>query len=90
MAMNLASPSEHFEGHRPLIARKKNICLLRGSSSINPMHWRRGSCLLCVARGAFPAAVAMVMEVVVGRWSLVAPCLCQGKPHSRNSGNLPT
>ncbi len=74
----------------PLIAREKYICLLRGSSPINSTHQRGVSHLLCVARGPFLAAVAMVMEVVVGRWQLVAPCLSQDKHHSRNSKNLPT
>jgi hypothetical protein len=69
----------------PLIAREKYIRLLGGSSLINPKHQLGVSPLLCVARGPFPVAAAMVMEVVVGRWPLVAPCLCQDKPHSRNS-----
>jgi hypothetical protein len=89
MAMNLALPSEHFEGHRPLIAREKYICLLGRSSPIDPTHWRGVSRILCVARGPFLAVAAMVMEVVVVHWLLVALCLHQDKPHSRNSGNLP-
>ncbi len=74
----------------PLIEREKYIRLLGESSPINPMHWRGVSRLLSVARGPFPVAVAMVMEVVVGPWQLVAPCLSQDEPHSKNSRNLPT
>jgi hypothetical protein len=90
MAMNLALASEHFGGHRPSHHKKKYIRLLGGSSLINPTHWCGVSGLLCIARGPFPVAAAMVMEVAVGCWPLVAPCLCQDKPHSRNNRNLPT
>jgi hypothetical protein len=77
MAMNLALPLEHFEGHRPSIAREKYIHLLGGLSPINLTHQRRVSDLLCVARGPFLATAAMVREVVVGRWPLIAPCYRQ-------------
>ncbi len=64
----------------PHIAREKYIGLLGGSSPNNPTRRCRVSGLLCVARGTFLATAAMVMEVVVGRWPLVAPCLCQHIP----------
>ncbi len=63
----------------PLISREKYICLLGGSSLIDPTHLRGVSCLLCVPRGPFPVAAAIVMEVVVGCWPLVDPCLRQDK-----------
>jgi hypothetical protein len=63
----------------PLIAREKYIRMLGGLSPINLTLQRGLSCLLCVARGPFPVAAAMVMEVVIGRWPLVAPCLSQDK-----------
>ncbi len=69
----------------PLLARDRNICLLGELSPIDPTHRRGVSGLLCVARGPFLEAGAMVMEVVVGRWLLVATCLRQDKSHSRNS-----
>jgi hypothetical protein len=74
----------------PLIAREKYICLLGELSPINMTRQRGVSGLLCIARGPFLAAAAMVMEVVLGRWLLVAWCLHQDKPHSRNSRNLPS
>jgi hypothetical protein len=58
----------------PLIAGEKYIPLLGGLSPINLTHQRRVSGLLCVARGPFPAAAAMAMEVVVGRWPLAVGC----------------
>jgi hypothetical protein len=90
MGMNLASLPSILRVIDPLIAREKYICLLGGLSPIDLLHMRGVSCLLCVARGPFPAAAAMVMEVVVGRWLMVALCLHQDKPHSRNSRSLPT
>jgi hypothetical protein len=80
MVMDLALPLEHFEGHRPSIAREKYIRLLRGLSPNNLTPRGRLSGLLCVARGPFLVVAAMVMEVVVGRWTLVAPCFHQHIP----------
>ncbi len=73
----------------PLIAREKYIRLLGGLSPIDPTRQRGVSRLLCIARGPFPVAVAMMIEVVVGPWPLIALCLRQDKSHSRNSRNLP-
>jgi hypothetical protein len=80
MAMNLACHWSILRVIDPLIAREKYIHLLGGSSLNNPTRRRGVSGLLCVARGAFLVAVAMVMKVVVGHWSTVAPCLHQHIP----------
>ncbi len=64
----------------PLIAREMHIGLLRGSSPIDSTRQRGVSGLLYVARGPFLVTTTMVMEVVVGRWPLVAPCLRQHIP----------
>ncbi len=90
MVMNLALPLEKFEGHRSSYCKRKVYLLARGVISYDPTQRCEVSCLLCVARGPFLAAAAMVIEVVVGHWPLVAPCLRLDKPHSRNSRNLCT
>jgi hypothetical protein len=83
MVMNLALPSEHFEGFKPAHYREKHICLLGASSPIDQMHCSGIFGLLGGARGPFLAATAMVMWVLlaVGRWLLVAWCFCWHKSY---------
>ncbi len=52
-----------------LVAKEKYICLLGGSCPIDPMRRIRMIGILCGAREpSCPAAAAMVMGGVVGRW----------------------
>jgi hypothetical protein len=78
MVMNLALPSEHFEGFRPAHYREKHICLLGTLPPIDQMRRSGIFGLLGGARGAFLVAAAMVMWVLlaVGCWLLVAWCFC--------------
>jgi hypothetical protein len=73
MVMNLALPSEHFEGFRLAHGRrKKYICLLGVLSPSNQTHRSGIFGLSGGARGPFLAAAAMVMWVLlaVGHWPL--------------------
>jgi hypothetical protein len=90
MAMNLALPLEHFEGHRPSHCKRKVYPLAWRivSYQSNSSAWGKWPSV-CIARGTFLVAAAMVMEFVVDCWPLVAWCLHQDKPHSRNSRSLP-
>ncbi len=76
MVMNLASPSERFEGFRLAHCREKHIPLLGASSPIDQTRRSNIFDLLGGARGPFLAAEAMVMWVLlaVGCWPLVARC----------------
>ncbi len=66
MAMNLALPSEHYAGHGPSHCKRKVCPLAWGIVSYQSDVSRGLSGLLCVARGPFPMAAAMMMKVVVG------------------------
>ncbi len=69
MVMNLALPSEHFEGFRPAHCRVKAYLLGGALSPINQTRRSRIFGLLSGARGPFLAVAAMVMWVLlaVGR-----------------------
>jgi hypothetical protein len=77
MVMNLALPSEHFEGFRLAHCWRK-ACLLGASSPIDQTCHNGIFGLLGGTRGPFLAAAAMVMWVLlaVGHWPLVAWCFC--------------
>ncbi len=96
MVMNLALPSECFEGFRPAHCRRKAYLLAGASSTINQMHCSGIFGLLGGARGPFLAAASMVMWVLmaVGRWPLaVGPLvllLARILHNSRNGINVHT
>jgi hypothetical protein len=78
---SLTLPLEHFEGNRPSHCKRKVYSLAWEIVSYQSNMTARGEWpLLCVARGAFLAATAMVMEVIVSHQPLVAQCLPQHKP----------
>ena len=62
MVMNLASPSERFEGHRPSHRTRTVYSLARGiAPPIDKTRHTGMIGLLCGAKGQFPVVAAMVM-----------------------------
>jgi hypothetical protein len=74
----IASPSEHFEGHKPSLAIEKHNCLLGGLLSINPMHRIGMTGLLCGASKPCLATVAAIVVMVVLVESKLNPPYVEG------------
>jgi hypothetical protein len=69
MAINLPHHRSVLRAINPLVARENYIHLLRGLCPINPTCWIRMIGILCGAREpSCPAAGAMVMGGIIGRW----------------------
>jgi hypothetical protein len=81
MAMNLALPSERFNGFRPA-HRQRKACLLDWGivPHLSNASQRIFFCILCGAMGTFPAAAAMLMWGCC-RWPLVVGHLRRHKAH---------
>jgi hypothetical protein len=74
----IASPSEHFEGHKPSLAVEKHNRLLGGLSSIDPMRQIGMNGLLCSAREPCPVAAAAIVVMVVLVESILNPPYVEG------------
>jgi hypothetical protein len=74
----IASPSEHFEGHKPSLTIEKHNRLLGGSSSIDPTRRIGMTGLLCSAREPCPAAAMAIVVMVVLVESILNPPYVEG------------